>query len=176
MKLNIIFCFLILALSILSCNNSEEKDAVSPSAGIVDYYKLKEGINTWQLLKSDKDSLDKSSQLLGDLIFGQMPQVISDTSFLNYITEIGYAKINVPKDKIQKMKEAFLISGTKDLPPDEVCIYEYRDILILRNKNGIIGIVKICFSCEDVLIVEAEENTLDMNWSFSEIKELLHSL
>lgn len=92
------------------------------------------------------------------IILGNFPKSIADSTFVRDLKKIGYNKKQVSEqyfpelDKIFSYQRAFSLTST-------ACSPIYRDLLIFRNNNSIVGIAKICFECEQYEIVGSKVDT-----------------
>ncbi len=110
-------------------------------------FELEEKVN-----KSYKD------ERLIDLLIQHTPDTISDSTALNEIDQLGFVEKTLSPYKYGQIAEIFCAKEYDELLTNS-CIPIYRDILIFKQQNKIIGIAKICFECNDHLIVGAMHNT-----------------
>lgn len=56
------------------------------------------------------------------------------------------------------------------------CIAVYRDILVFKKENKIIGTAKLCFSCDQNVITGTQHNTDEFGQSgdYAKLFKLLH--
>ena len=119
--------------------------------------------------KSSNDSLKR------EVILGLTPKTIFDLNFINSLEKFGYKKSIVNQKKFKKVNKIF----TEKKHPEyyeTACIYIYRDILIFKKKSKIIGIAKICFTCEASIIVGTKSNTEEfgMSGDYEKLSEILN--
>jgi len=117
--------------------------------------------------KNKLDSIDnivanetnsKLDKLKYDIILGDKPNKIVDTNFVINMEKIGFVKSSVDKNKFPVINKIF-IEKTVNESVDYACIAVYRDILIFKKKEKIIGIAKICFECNKNQVVGTNKNT-----------------
>lgn len=141
-------------------NNSEiEKGNYFFDFNELDHYRIE--IDETVLLEKEGDkNLSPEEQLQIDLIIMDMPESIDDTSFVAQLENIGFKKAQVEKSQVEKINEIF-----KEKEVDEAigyaCIAVYRDILIFKKNNKIIGMAKVCFSCDHNRIYGTTANTIN---------------
>ena len=148
--------FLILAfLSLLFVACSPDKKFFDYDE--IDYYKCDFAEEKLKEFYDDKphtllDSL-KEGVLLGDL-----PKNETDTLFIESLAQMGYKKQKLDASKFQAIDKIFAEKKISETV-GTACIYVYRDILIFKKKNKIIGTAKICLGCMDHQITGTKANT-----------------
>lgn len=102
-------------------------------------------------------------------------QEIKDTSLLNDIEELGFVRQNISALKIQKLIEIFCERNQQD-GLFTSCLPVYRDIIVFKEKGKTIGVAKICFSCNQSVIIGSSRNTYSFgqNGEYTLLYELLH--
>lgn len=102
---------------------------------------------------AEKENLNEKEKFIYDFILSDFPKKITETEFLSKITNYGFIKSKKVID-LDKLNEIFRYKEF-DLNQIEqmACIAEYRDLLIFRKKNKIVGIAKICFECNQSQIL-----------------------
>ena len=108
-------------------------------------------------LYRSKSPLDS---LKADVILGNTPKDIFDLSFVDKLEKIGYKKSIVDKSKFAEIDKLFVEKKAID-PIAAACIYVFRDILIFKRNNNIIGTAKICFRCRANQITGTSADTED---------------
>ena len=82
------------------------------------------------------------------IIVGFIPESINDIGFINSLPKVGYKKTYIHKSEFDEIDKIFT---TKDTSDNIITLCKgnvYRDILIFKKANKVIGIAKICFSCK----------------------------
>lgn len=105
-----------------------------------------------------------------------IPKEISDSSFIDNLKGLGYQKALIAANKFKEIREIFREKRTAQLYAFS-CIPIYRDILIFKKNNEIIGLTKICFDCDMSHIVGTPANTsyFGMNGDYAKLYRLLYS-
>jgi hypothetical protein len=140
----------------------------------IDYYHSNfDSKNSLELLDSEPNSLLDSIKVA--VLFGETPESINDTSCINQLTKVGYTKQNINKEKFSKIDSIF-IEKTTTTNDGTNCVYIYRDILIFKKQNKIIGIAKICFSCFGNRIVGAKANKINFgqDGDYDKLKSIIY--
>ncbi len=179
---NIIF---ISAILLFSCNSRKEaklENAIKETTisgekyfeyDEIEYYQneIKED-QIGELYDNQKKSLKDSLKI--EVILGETPKSISDTNFIDDLKSFGYTKSNIKSKKIEKINEFFSVKNHSE-SYITACIYVYRDILIFKRKSKVIGIAKICFSCNSKIIVGTKSITekFGINGDYELLKEIL---
>lgn len=111
----------------------------------IDYYKVdfdeaKIGDLYENQSKSEIDSIKMG------IILGDIPNDISDLTFIDKLSNVGYKRSTIEKSKFEHINKIFVEKTTSESSA-AACIYVYRDILIFKRRGKIIGTAKICFGC-----------------------------
>jgi hypothetical protein len=111
-----------------------------------------------------------------EIIMGTTPRTSSDSSFIDNLKEFGYAKTNVDKSNFEDIDRIFT-EKTVDKGLSTTCIPIYRDILIFKRHNQVIGTAKICFECMDSQIVGTNANTgnFGQDGDYSQLQKVLRN-
>lgn len=129
----------------------------------VDHYSIEIDENELFELE-EKKNLTQNQQLKIDIILNDKPEKVSDTAFITKLTKIGFIKNIVSGNKHTELNEIF-----REKSHDEVyalaCVHVYRDILIFKKSDSIIGIAKICFDCLNSQILGTDINTIEFGQS-----------
>lgn len=92
------------------------------------------------------------------IILGDIPKDISDLSFINTLKKNGYKKSIIENSEFKNIDSIFL-EKTSNENSVRNCIYVYRDILIFKKLNKVVGIAKVCFGCKANQIIGTKANT-----------------
>lgn len=92
---------------------------------------------------------------------------LSDSLFINDLQKLGFKKEFIPSQKFNDLNDILCKRNHEDYESAE-CTPIYRDILVLKIKDKINGIVKICFQCSNIIIIGSKEDTS----SFSRFRNL----
>ncbi|MGV4413524.1 hypothetical protein [Chryseobacterium sp. T1] len=95
----------------------------------------------------DNPQKTKLERLKSDIIIGDKPTEIYTIDFLNIMERMGFANKNVPSANFKDIKEIFR-EKTVSESYSAACIPVYRDILVFKKNNKVIGFTKICFDCK----------------------------
>src|SRR5690606_38180602 len=154
---NIIFLF-------TSCasNNTE-------SLYFKDYNKLLYYYNP----KIDINNVDRESFLL--IYTGDNPKPSSKYMITEDLEKFGYSKKYISYNSFKKINGVLKQKKPSRKYLYHNCIPEYRDILIFKKDEKIIGIVKICFECEKIFAIGINSN-FDRNYSKKEFRKLFRIL
>ena len=98
-----------------------------------------------------------NEKVLNEILTKYKPISLNDT-ILNYFQKYGFEKQKIDLSKFESVKDIFQLKKHERLDLYR-CLPVYRDILIFKNKNQIIGTAKICFSCDEHVISGTEIDT-----------------
>jgi len=135
-------------------------------------------INQSVLLAREGDkNLSPNEQLQIDLIIREKPYSIEDTLFITQLEDIGFKKKKIHKNQFEIINEVF--KEKEDYGALAIiyeCIPKYRDILIFKKNDKIIGMAKVCFSCDQNKIYGTTANTekFGLDGDYAKLNELLN--
>lgn len=139
----------------------------------IDHYRLNMDEDELWDIEQKKIKTEKEKGQL-ELLIQYTPDKLSDSSILRNIEKLGFVKNEVPADKFTQIKEIFCQRKHKEVYWLS-CVAVYRDILVFKKENEIIGIAKICFSCDQNVISGTTLNTEEFGQS-GDYKKLLQLL
>jgi hypothetical protein len=125
---------------------------------------------------SDKEFTTQSEKQLLDFIVDYDEGKLSDTvSLVINLEKFGFQKHLMPSSGFSIINNLFCEIENNDDRNIKMCIPYYRDILIFKKQNAIVGYAKICFSCQQEIIVGTNRNTSSFNSqeTFEVLKEIL---
>lgn len=134
-----IFTFLFLIFCLISCKDKQLQTAEFDE---IIHYKL--------------DTLAVDEIDITDILSGEAIQNISDTLIIDQFTEFGFVRSEVDKSNHIKLNRA--LTSNENTKDNTKCLTIYRDFLILKKKNEIIGIFKICFECSQLNYLDVFTN------------------
>ncbi|MCI3937834.1 hypothetical protein MQX03_11520 [Chryseobacterium aahli] len=120
---------------------------------IVEIYKLK---------KNKYLNNKKISDFEYHLIFGQTKSSEINPEFISKLKNAGYKKINLENDRILEISK-FLTTKKESVNNYETaCKKVFRDLIIFKQQNKILKVIKVCTSCysNQVITNEAESELL----------------
>lgn len=94
----------------------------------------------------DNQSKSEIDSFKMGIILGDIPISISDLAFISKLEKIGYKKEIIDQSKFKRIDNIFVEKTTLE-NVDAACIYVYRDILIFKKDNQVVGTAKVCFGC-----------------------------
>lgn len=166
--------FLIIVFITVSCNFSKEQadksskeflDNINTKSGkpffdfdAVDYYlnNIDENIATNLSNLQNNSKFDKFKY---DLIVGETSKNIkNDDEFISNLIKTGFKKTEIESKDFQSIAQLFSESPERD-GLYFACIPIFRDILVFKKNEKIIGVAKICFGCNQNQIIGAKANT-----------------
>ncbi len=109
------------------------------------------------------DLSDKEDKLLFILVKDQ-PIELSDNNTIENLTEQNFIKKTIPDSKFDKLNEIFCERKHNE-SYSTACILIYRDILVFKKKDKVVGTAKICFDCDQSVIEGTDRNTEEFGQS-----------
>ena len=122
----------------------------------------------------DKQSNSALDSLKMGVILRDIPKGIDDLGFLDHLEHIGFTKRAIDKAEFGAIDNIFSEKKPVDVFISK-CIYVYRDILIFKKDNKVVGTAKICFECMDHQINGATGNTesFGQDGDYEKLKKIL---
>lgn len=122
----------------------------------VDYYNYNIDENTaMNLLDYRKTALDSIKY---NLILDETSEDISNEYFIVNLTKAGFKKKEIESEDFQKLSNLFSEHPVRE-GLDFACIPIFRDILVFKKNEKVVGVAKICFGCNDYKIIGTDANT-----------------
>jgi len=100
----------------------------------------------------------KKDQLKLDILINKTPKDINDTEFIKSLDKLGFKKSVIKAQNFKKINEIFIEKTVSEIL-EYACVPVYRDILVFKKGEKIIGMAKICFDCHQKHIVGTNANT-----------------
>ncbi len=176
---------LILLTTIWGCNNQAEKNksvTVKNNTNCKPYFIYEKVEHYYYNISEDeiskiKERKKKSNEEIKkiELLIQYTPDKLSDTVVLQNIDKIGFVKKDLVMNKFEQLDLIFCEKKHKETTK-MACTAIYRDILVFKQSNKIVGIAKICFQCRDNVITGTHRNTIEFGQSgdYEKLFKLLH--
>jgi len=108
-----------------------------------------------------------------EIIYGSKPDNITDTLFIQDLEKYGFTSMNITHkhhsiNELFKDRRGLFISISRF-----ACVHIFRDILVLKKDNKIVGVVKVCFECLGIHFIGTSSDT---NWGSEEVSKLISIL
>lgn len=122
----------------------------------------------------DNQSKSELDSLKMGIILGDIPKTITDLNFINSLSKIGYKSIKVDKSKYTDINQIFREKEVQENIAT-ACINIYRDILIFKKQNKIVGTAKICFGCmaNEIKGTAANTENFGQDGDYEKLKNIL---
>ncbi len=141
----------------------------------IEHYYIKiEELNIWKIYEKKGKTVDE--KMFIELILGDTLDKISDTVILKDIQKCGYKMQLVSDKKFESINNIFCERKHANAMYS-ACATFYRDILVFKKRDKIIGTAKICFECGANVIVGTKLNTYEFGQSgdYSKLRKLLYN-
>lgn len=172
------FSILILSLILFSCN--ENKQTISSNTDLpffhfdkVEYYHPKITQKEFHNIIMNPNKSREEEALL-QILTGDVPVSIKDTLFIKNMEILNFKKDVIDPKLHSKISHLFSLRKAKhSLAP--TCKSDYKDILIFREKNIIVGMAKISFDCKRHQMIGERYNDSKFGQSgeYEELKKIL---
>jgi hypothetical protein len=97
------------------------------------------------------ESISKNDQLTLDILSGEEPGTVENLKILNSLGQMGFERVMFEDFKYDNLR-TFFCRKEKSLVQAKFCIPVYRDILIFKKNEKIVGFAKICFDCDQAYV------------------------
>ena len=129
------------------------------------------------IVKSRSFPKTKKDFALLQIVDGNVPVNLNDTLFISNMKILQFEKQEINRKLHSKISNIFTERKSQSLVALDAasCITNFRDILIFRKSNKIIGVVKLCFTCDQYSIIGSKTNTTSFGErdEFKNLKEIL---
>ena len=169
----------ILLSALISCNKrlSENKNLNNKYFEFdkIEHYHTNLSIDS--IAKSRSFPKTNKDFALSQIVEGNVPVNLNDTLFISNTKILQFEKQEINRKLHLKISNIFTERKSQSLVALDAasCITNFRDILIFRKNNKIIGIVKLCFTCDQYSIIGSKTNTTSFGErdEFKNLKEIL---
>jgi len=141
------FMFKILLVSVYAIFLNFDKTDKIQTPVIAEIYKLK---------KDRKLNSRKASDFESRLIFGQTKSSEINLEFISKLKKTGYKKINLENNRILEISKLLNTKKEGLNNYETACKKVFRDLIIFKQQNKIIKVIKICTSCYSNEVVTGE--------------------
>ena len=149
---------IIIFVLLFSCNGEQYFDYDNIDYYFIDFDKDK----IIELYENKSKSVQDSIKL--GVISGEIPNDLMDLTFIGNLEAIGYRKKLIEISKFKDINEIF-VEKTAYESSAYACVPVYRDILVFKKNDKVVGVTKVCFDCRIHRIVGTESNTRDFGQS-----------
>ncbi|CAN5529237.1 hypothetical protein BH10BAC1_BH10BAC1_02660 [soil metagenome] len=186
MKTTYKILILLFSLTIYSCQNQptkEEPTILKPTPedykpyfqfDKVDHYFLDIGMGDANDLATKENQTEKERRQ-SQLITGWAPDKLEDSVLVKDLEKFDFVKTDIPSDSLEELNQIFHEKKQQQWE-GLACTAIYRDILVFKKHNQIVGIVKLCFHCQQHVIIGTTSDTDQFGLAdeFEKLYFLLH--
>ena len=180
----VVFFFVFLLISCKSATNKEVSGETPKAFTCKPYFEFDQlehyyspvsdfDTSIWKLI--EKETLSAKEKRLMELLTQQKPASFSDTSMLKGIEDLGFQKRILPSKQFQAINEVFC-ERKHENNNALTAIGMYKDILVFKRQNQIIGFAKVSFEKMYSIIAGTDKNTDECGQSgdYQKLYRLLH--
>lgn len=185
MKPLYIIFVIIFSLTVYSCENKFQKKATPKSEPIqtdykpyfqfdkVDHYFI--DIDMGEANDLNANPSTEKGQRQAEIICRRKPDVLEDSALVKGLEKYDFIKTEIPNDSLEKLNQIFHEKEQRQWE-GLACTPVYRDILVFYKNNQITGIAKLCFHCQQFVIVGTTSDTdqFGLGDEFDKLYFLLH--
>lgn len=139
----------------------------------IEYYHKDISLQEWVEIARKENKTSEEIALL-KILNTDYPTSIKDLNFIAELEKLYSEKTKIEKSKFKEIGDIFSEKyyGNYELYG---CEPFYRDILVFKSNNKIVGISKICFECSLHCTIGTKKNTkqLGQNGDYAKLKVLL---
>ena len=147
---SLLFCIILT----ISCNKRTENNMNYFDFDELESYHKE--ISTDDITKQHEKMIDHHNNVTFKILEEEYPKIIND-SFINELIKFDYKKKIISNSKYKDIN-MFFSKRNCDEFKKSACAPIYRDVLIFKKNDEIIGIAKICFRCETGYIIGLKQN------------------
>ncbi|MDB5221449.1 MAG: hypothetical protein JWN83_116 [Chitinophagaceae bacterium] len=173
MKILLITFFASTVFALTGCNHKSDCKPYFQFDTVEHYFLNIDESDLWSIY--DKKNKTKKERALLELLIVNTPLNLSNPNLLENFNQLGFVKKQIQASKFEQLNQIFCERKHKDVLVTS-CIAIYRDILIFKRNNQIIGSAKICFDCDESIITGTKQNTEEFGQSgdYGKLYKLLH--
>jgi hypothetical protein len=161
---------IVLFISISSCNERNQNNSPSkkqiqtPLQNYFDfdeivYYKIQIDSRKAMELIDGRNKTKQDTLLLNAILSLFIPQTITDTNFISSLETLNFRKKSINHTSYSSINEIFKEKIPAETIAETTCSPVFRDILIFKKSNNVVGLAKICFECQQNYILGTNANT-----------------
>ena len=167
------YSIVLLLFVILSCKSKEEKMFFDFDS--VEYYSLN---NSKEEEMDENHSKGIDNSIEDKIFYDDYPEKVNDVIFYKIINSDGFSKFVLSQKGVEYLRNDVFIEKTslKMFKNVKACAPEYRDILVFKKNNEVLGIVKICLSCGQFYLISSKKEIQVDNFGTEEDYKLLGKL
>ncbi len=124
----------------------------------IEYYNLEMTDSAINEMSSENQKSTKPEREFYSFLTDLEQDSLSDTLSLSNLEGRGFNKKELKPEKFDSINKVFCEISAIYEGSIRMCIPYYRDILIFKKSNTIIGYAKICFACEMRMIVGSDRS------------------
>lgn len=138
------------------------------------HYKIEYSSLKMHQIRKKKDKTEEDILLLG-IYYDTLYDSINKNSVFNNLETLGYRKNEISTKKNKKLKEIFKNRNLKK-GYTYTCIPEFKDIIIFKKRQELVGVAKIAFECKKNRILGSKTNTFDFGQkgNYEKLQKILH--
>jgi hypothetical protein len=171
----VILAFILLACAKPSSYHQEEENC-QPFFLFdqVYHFHLKLESDTLTILAEKVDRTIDESEFY-ELLRSDDPMGLMDTIKISKLEDFGFVKNQIEEVHFPGLMDVFCEKKHKEAAKVNLCIPEFNDILVFKRKGQIIAFAKLCFGCNQSVIVGAEKSTYQFgqNKEFEKLADIL---
>lgn len=124
-----------------------------------------------------KDDTEKGKWKLS-ILFDWTSGSLSDTVFVPYLLKCGFKMRYMKPTRFKALNQVF---DKKEYDTTYLsvirCAPIFRDVLVFKKDNNIVGIAKICFECQKIVLIGCEPPSrhFGQKGEYQELYRILHS-
>lgn len=149
--------YILFFVFIASCNTHNNKYLFDFDEATHYYYEIEE--DSLMRMWDKENKTDKETRII-NLLIDDIPYSIKDSSSVKNLERYGFIKKQISNFDKSKLRQAIRRKKVADFE-ETTCIAEYRDIIIFKKNHKIVGVIKICFGCDQYLIIDSRGQKQD---------------
>jgi len=99
-------------------------------------------------LRQEKEELRNTFE---DIVYYQTFSRMADTNMLYQLKALKFIEMPLHSDKYAILDKIFINKENSSDDVTKKCKSIFRDIIVFKKNKQYVGIVKICFSCEEII-------------------------
>jgi len=161
--------------------NEDNVDSTSISKVFFDYEVVEHYYNKYDTGDSanryDRVDDTEKGKWKRSILFDWSSGSLADTVFVQYLLKCGFKMKYMKPTKFKALNQVF---DKKEYDTNYLsvirCTPVFRDVLVFKKDNGIVGVAKICFECQKIVLIgcEAPSRYFGQKGEYQELYRILH--
>ncbi|MES2575525.1 MAG: hypothetical protein V4572_11320 [Bacteroidota bacterium] len=155
---------IIISILLINCQKSKIESKEFFDFDEIEHYNVDITLEDWSIIASKKDEKSVDEKIFLNILNGSDPKTIDDKNFIVNLKKFYPKIVKISSTKLDSIRNIYTEKKHQN-PEFAACTPFYRDILIFKKNNNVIGISKVCFECGTQSTIGSKRNTENLGQS-----------